>query len=159
MQALRAGAERPLACDKLDAANRPKSGLPVPGAAMIREHADVAILGAGFAGSVMALVLQRIGRRALLIERGVHPRFAIGDSSTPLANLALEELGRKYDLPELFALSEFGRWQKAHPELPCGLKRGFSYFRHDAGRPFQPHPDHSTELLVAANPSDDAAET
>ena len=37
---------------------------------MIREHGDVAVLGAGFAGSMMALVLQRIGRTVVLLERG-----------------------------------------------------------------------------------------
>jgi FADH2 O2-dependent halogenase len=126
---------------------------------MIHEAADVAILGAGFAGSVLALVLQRIGRRPVLIERGVHPRFAIGESSTPLANLSLEELGRRYDLPQLFSLSEYGRWQKAHPKLACGLKRGFSYFQHQAGRAFEPTPKHDMELLVAANPNDEVAET
>ncbi len=68
---------------------------------MIREHGDVAVLGAGFAGSIMAQVLQRIGRTVVLLERGVHPRFAIGESSTPLANLALEEISRTYDLPQL----------------------------------------------------------
>ena len=35
----------------------------------------------------------------MLIERGRHPRFAIGESSTPLANLLLEELADRYDLP------------------------------------------------------------
>ena len=59
---------------------------------MIREWADVAILGAGFAGSVLAMVLRRLGRSVVLVERGAHPRFAVGESSTPLANLVLESL-------------------------------------------------------------------
>ena len=37
---------------------------------MIRERADVAILGAGFAGSVLAMVLRRLGRSVVLVERG-----------------------------------------------------------------------------------------
>jgi FADH2 O2-dependent halogenase len=126
---------------------------------MIRDHADVAILGAGFAGSLMALVLQRIGRRPVLLERGTHPRFAIGESSTPLANLALEELSRTYDLPRLFPLTKYGRWQRAYPHLVVGLKRGFTFYQHQAGKPFRPTPDHANELLVAANPTDEAADT
>lgn len=35
---------------------------------MIREHGDVAVLGAGFAGSIMAQVLQRIGRTVVLLD-------------------------------------------------------------------------------------------
>jgi FADH2 O2-dependent halogenase len=126
---------------------------------MIREHADVAILGAGFAGSLMALVLQRLGRRPVLLERGTHPRFAIGESSTPLANLALEELSRTYGLDRLFPLTEYGRWQRSYPELACGLKRGFSFFQHQAGRPFETSPDRANELLVAASPADEVGDT
>ena len=53
---------------------------------------DVAIVGSGFAGSLTASCLARRGWRVALVERGRHPRFAIGESSTPLANLLLEEL-------------------------------------------------------------------
>src|SRR5438552_13869113 len=126
---------------------------------MIREACDVAVIGAGFAGSIMALVLQRLGLKPVLLERGAHPRFAIGESSTPLANLSLEELGRQYDLPQLYALSEYGRWQRAYPQRACGLKRGFSYFAHQPHRPFQPSPRHDNELLVAASPADDVSDT
>ena len=44
----------------------------------------------------------------MLIERGRHPRFAIGESSTPLANLLLEELADRYDLPRIRAVLEVG---------------------------------------------------
>src|SRR5271165_2708285 len=117
---------------------------------MIREDCDVAIVGAGFAGSVLALVLQRAGLRPLLLERGSHPRFAIGESSTPLANLSLEELAKEYDLPQLFAFSEYGRWRQAYPQLACGLKRGFSYFAHQPGQLFQSAPGNANQLLVTA---------
>src|SRR6266404_5769224 len=126
---------------------------------MIREQADVAVLGAGFAGSLMALILQRLGRRPVLLERGTHPRFAIGESSTPLANLALEELVRTYDLPRLYPLTKYGRWQQAYPHLAVGLKRGFSFFQHQAGQPFQPRSDHANELLVGASPADEVSDT
>jgi FADH2 O2-dependent halogenase len=126
---------------------------------MIRAHADVVILGAGFAGSLLAAVLRRVGRSVVLVERGSHPRFAIGESSTPLANLALEELSRRYDLPWLFPLSEWGRWQAAYPDLACGLKRGFTFVRHEAGQEYRPRADHANELLVAASPADEVADT
>jgi FADH2 O2-dependent halogenase len=64
-----------------------------------RIDADVAIVGSGFGGALAALFLRQIGRSVVLLERGRHPRFAIGESSTPLANLLLEELADRYGLP------------------------------------------------------------
>ena len=125
----------------------------------VHEKADVVILGAGFAGSLMALVAHRIGLRVVLVEKGSHPRFAIGESSTPIANLILEGLARTYDLPRLMPLTKFGRWQNGYPHLACGLKRGFTFIRHEPGRTFLPRPDHSGELLVAASPNDEVGDT
>jgi FADH2 O2-dependent halogenase len=125
----------------------------------VHEEADVLILGAGFAGAVMALAVRRIGLRPVLVEKGRHPRFAIGESSTPIANLVLEGLARTYDLPRLLPLTKYGRWQAAYPHLACGLKRGFTFVRHEAGRPFAPRLDHANELLVAASPHDDVGDT
>lgn len=126
---------------------------------MAEVGADIAIIGAGFGGSLCALIAQRIGQKAVLIERGSHPRFAIGESSTPIANLVLASLVKKYDLPRLLPLTKYGTWKKTYPDLPCGLKRGFSFFQHRAGEPFVPCPGHSNELLVAANPSDEQGDT
>ena len=55
---------------------------------------DIAIIGSGFAGSLLAMVARRLGRSVVLLEKAKHPRFAIGESSTPLANLILEDLAR-----------------------------------------------------------------
>ena len=50
---------------------------------------DLAIVGSGFAGSLLAMIARRAGRSVLLLEKGAHPRFAIGESSTPLADFKL----------------------------------------------------------------------
>lgn len=126
---------------------------------MIREEADVAILGAGFSGSLLASMLRARGKRVVLIERGAHPRFALGESSTPLANLALEEIARDYGLAWLAPLAEYGSWKRTYPHLVCGLKRGFTYVQHHAGEEFQPRDDHANELLVAASPNDEVGDT
>lgn len=120
---------------------------------------DVAIIGGGFGGSLMSLVLQRAGLRVALLDRGQHPRFAIGESSTPIANLVLSDLCREYNLSNIAPLAKYGTWQASHPELGCGIKRGFSYFHHRAGEPFVADDEHSTELLVAASSSDQHADT
>ncbi len=121
--------------------------------------ADVAIIGSGFAGSLTALALRRIGYSVVLLERGRHPRFAIGESSTPLANLLLEELSDRYALTRVRPLSKWGTWQRHHPDIRCGLKRGFSFFRHEVGHPFRDDRRHARQLLVAASPHDEIGDT
>jgi FADH2 O2-dependent halogenase len=82
---------------------------------------DVAVVGAGFGGALTALALRRRGYSVALVERGRHPRFAIGESSTPLANLLLEEIAATYDLPRVAPLSKWGTWRRADPALPGGV--------------------------------------
>ncbi len=117
-------------------------------------HADVAIIGSGFGGSLTALILERIGLRPVLIDRAHHPRLVLGESSTPLADMLLKSLSQKYGLPRVEPLAEYGSWQREYPSLTCGLKRGFSYFGHARDRRFEPGPDHKNELLVAASFAD-----
>jgi tetracycline 7-halogenase / FADH2 O2-dependent halogenase len=120
---------------------------------------DLAIVGSAFGGSLLAMIARRLGRSVVLIERGRHPRFAIGESSTPLANLLLEELAVRYRLPRLLPLTQWGALQLAYPEIGCGLKRGFSFYHHAPGRPWCAREDRANELLVAASPSDEIADT
>jgi tetracycline 7-halogenase / FADH2 O2-dependent halogenase len=120
---------------------------------------DVVIIGSGFSGSLMAMVCLQLGRSVLILEKDSHPRFAIGESTTPLTNLLLEEIAREYSLDFLSDFSNWGSWQKSYPGVSCGLKRGFSFFHHQEGRLFQRHEDRRSELLVAASPSDSLADT
>lgn len=110
---------------------------------------DLAIVGSGFGGSLLAMIARRLGRSVVLLERGRHPRFAIGESSTPLANLLLEEIATRYDLPRLLPLTKWGSWQRQYPEIGCGLKRGFTFY----------HPSSDRPLLVAASPHDEIGDT
>lgn len=126
---------------------------------MIRESVDVLVIGAGFAGSLTALLLQRIGRSVVLVDRGRHPRFAIGESSTPMADLTLQALARRYDLPQFLPLCRYGTWKQQRPELTCGQKRGFSYFLHTPAERFRADAEHSRELLVTASRSMEQSDT
>ena len=116
------------------------------------ERCEVAVVGSGFAGSLMARVLAVLGYRVMLLERGKHPRFAIGESTTPLANLSLERLARRYGLADCYQLAAHGRWLEHFPELRRGLKRGFTFNRHHPGEAFANRGLHSERLLVAASP-------
>lgn len=98
------------------------------------------------------MIGRRLGLSVVMIERGTHPRFAIGESTTPLSNLLLEEIADRYELPRLKPLAKWGTWQKTYPELACGLKRGFSFYPQPAGKEERP-------LLVAASPNDASADT
>ena len=140
------------------------------------ERREVVIAGGGFAGSILARALHAEGRDVLLLERGRHPRFALGESSTPLANLALERLAVRYGFEDLWDLAAHGRWRRRLPEVGRGLKRGFCFYEHEPGRPFSPWPSgprgapasgpprpgggraSGRRLVVAASPDDDAAD-
>jgi tetracycline 7-halogenase / FADH2 O2-dependent halogenase len=125
----------------------------------MRIEADVAIVGSGFAGSLAALALRRRGRRVVLVERGRHPRFVIGESSTPLANLLIEELADKYDLPHVRAFSKWGTWQRSRPDVAGGLKRGFTFYFHRPGEVFADDESHARQLMVGASPHDEIGDT
>src|SRR6266550_220451 len=119
----------------------------------VTQSCEVAIVGSGFAGSLLARVLEVLGYDVVLLERGTHPRFAIGESSTPLANLSLERLARRYNLPDCHHLAAHGRWLEQYPEVRRGLKRGFTFYRHHPGSVPDAERLVRERLLVAANPN------
>lgn len=123
------------------------------------QRCNIAVVGSGFAGSLIARVLVVQGYDVVLLERGTHPRFAIGESSTPLANLSLERLGRRYGLDDCFQLAAHGRWLDHFPEVRRGLKRGFTFYRHHPARPFENAGLESERLMVAASPNAAIADT
>lgn len=120
---------------------------------------DIAVVGSGFAGSLIAMIARRLGHSVVLLERGKHPRFAIGESSTPLSNLLLEDIATRYDLQRIRPLAKWGTWQEQYPEIGCGKKRGFTFYHHQLGHPHTPDPDNQRQLLVAASPHDSIADT
>jgi tetracycline 7-halogenase / FADH2 O2-dependent halogenase len=120
---------------------------------------DIAVIGSGFAGSLFAMIARRLGHSVILLERGRHPRMVIGESSTPLSNLLLEDLAHRYDLPAIRPLAKWGSWQTRYPHLPCGLKRGFSFFHHDLQRNSASPLTAENHFLVAASPHNFIADT
>ncbi|MDG1890347.1 MAG: tryptophan 7-halogenase [Verrucomicrobiota bacterium] len=122
-------------------------------------NVDVVVLGAGFGGTLTAMVASRRGCSVLLIEKGYHPRICIGESTTPLTNLLLEEIAHDYDLPFLMDFTQWGRWKRKHPSLRVGLKRGFSFFNHQKLAEADSKMAWNRELIVAASPNDNVADT
>lgn len=114
------------------------------------QRVDVLIVGSGFAGSLLARGLVDMGLEVLVVDRGRHPRFALGESTTPLGNLALERLALRFGWRDVWNLACWGRLRREHSGVRCGLKRGFSFY--SGCRSSEP-------VLVAASPDDEVADT
>lgn len=110
-----------------------------------REHYDVAILGSGIAGSMLAAILAKHDLRVLLLERSSHPRFAIGESLLPQSTLLFMIMGEKYGIPEIGHLADWAK-VNAHVSKRCGQKRGVGFVYHSEG---QPHDSDRCHLFIA----------
>ena len=64
--------------------------------------ADVAIIGAGPAGSALATYLAREGKHVVIFEREQFPRFRIGESLLPLNLTLFRELGVEEEMERRF---------------------------------------------------------
>ncbi len=105
---------------------------------------DVAILGSGLAGTMLAAILARHGFRALLLEKGSHPRFAIGESLLPQSTMWMWILGERFHVPEIQHLANIESIYR-HVSPTCGLKRTIGFAYHHEGRRQDPAEGH---LLV-----------
>jgi FADH2 O2-dependent halogenase len=110
---------------------------------------DVAIVGGGIGGSVLAAILARNGVRVLLLEGGGHPRFAIGESTVPETTFGLRVLARRYGVPELENLST-NATLRHHVSSNCGVKRNFGFVYHRDGEPTRA--EECTQYLTWAPP-------
>ena len=109
---------------------------------------DVAILGTGIAGTMLGSILAKHGLNVLLLDSGSHPRFAIGEATTPDTSFRIKLLSAKYEVPEIANLSTFHKLRdKISPA--CGVKRGFSFLYHDEGKVQDPKKSHQYPTLAA----------
>ena len=60
-----------------------------------RPEYDVAILGSGMAGTILASVLARNGARVLIVDAGSHPKFAIGESTIPYTSMLMRLIAER----------------------------------------------------------------
>nr|AFP87527.1 FADH2-dependent halogenase [Streptomyces sp. CNQ-418] len=94
---------------------------------------DVAIIGSGIAGSILAACLSRNNADVVLIDAETHPKFTIGESTIPFTSMMLRLLAERYGVPELKDLATFeGVYAKVSTQ--CGVKRNFGFLYHTEDR-------------------------
>ena len=108
---------------------------------------DVAILGSGIGGSMLACILAKHGISTLLIEELTHPRFAIGESLIPETGVRLRILAEKHGIPEIGWLGSFHALRD-NISSACGVKRSFSFMYHRAGESHVPHETNQLPTLT-----------
>jgi len=102
---------------------------------------DVAILGSGLAGSMLAACLARNGARVLIVDAASHPKFAIGESTIPATSMMMRLVSERYGVPEIKWLSTF---EAVHSKVTttCGVKRNFGFVYHRPGQRQNPRETH-----------------
>jgi len=97
------------------------------------QQADIAIIGSGIAGSVLAAVLARQGLHVVVFEASTHPKFSIGESMILETSEIMRMISELFDVPEI----EYFSAENFFPAIGTshGVKRHFSYLFQKPGVP------------------------
>lgn len=98
---------------------------------------DTIILGSGISGTTIASILAKQGFRVLIIEKGTHPRFAIGESMLPQTSMWMWIVGERFGIPEIQNLANPKKVRK-HISSSCGVKRSVGFIYHREGEAQNP---------------------
>lgn len=109
---------------------------------------DVAIIGSGMGGSTLAAILARQGLSVIVFEAGVHPKFAVGESTILETSESMRALAQFYDVPELAYFSSENYFDYAG--TTHGVKRHFGFIHHTVGQ--EPDPQHSLQAIIPKQP-------
>ncbi|MCB0707045.1 MAG: hypothetical protein KDC34_17135 [Saprospiraceae bacterium] len=98
---------------------------------------DVILLGSGLGNTTLATILAKEGFKTLIVEKGTHPRFAVGESMVFRSTLWYWILGQIYNIPELGNLANLDEIStKVSPR--CGSKLTFGFLYHREGQVQKP---------------------
>lgn len=93
---------------------------------------DVVVLGSGLTGTTAALCLQRQGLRVTIVDKDVHPRFALGEATTTPSSLWLRLLAERFDVPELLDIASHEALCR-RVGVTSGVKNNFGFLYHGEG--------------------------
>ena len=98
---------------------------------------DVAVVGAGLSGSILGAILARQGHTVLLLDAKEHPKFALGEATTPQTGLMMRAIAARYDVPEVGACSTFDGMHQ-YVTSHGGIKSNFGFVYQQPGLPQNP---------------------
>lgn len=93
---------------------------------------DVAIIGSGIGGSTLGAILARNGLKVLILEAGIHPKFAVGESMILETSETMRAIAEFFDVPEVAYFSSENYF--SYIGTSHGVKRHFSYLHHTPGQ-------------------------
>ncbi|MDE1180643.1 tryptophan 7-halogenase [Paraburkholderia sp.] len=93
---------------------------------MTYDH-DIAIIGSGISGAMLAAILAKHGANVIVIDAGTHPRFAVGESMVPESAVLLELLAERYGIPELAYPGNIAQINRHIGTSAAGVKLAFSF--------------------------------
>ncbi len=109
---------------------------------------DTIIIGSGIGGASLATILARHGYKVLLLEKGRHPRFAIGEAAFFRTCMWIWLTGQRYDIPELLHIISPEAIAK-HISPSAGYKQTFGQAYHRADQPYRIEETHNIVTPLA----------
>ncbi len=109
---------------------------------------DLIIIGGGIAGGMLAAAMARNGVRTLVLEGGVHPKFAIGESMILETSEIMRSLAMIFDVPELETFSS--EYFMPVAGTTHGVKRHFSFLPHQEDQ--EPNAQNLVQAVIPKHP-------
>ena len=108
---------------------------------MLSKVTDVVIIGSNLGGSLLANILAKNNISVIMVDPSPHPKFSIGEATTPDTSCKFKIISKKYDIPEINNLSNFNDLS-SYVGSQHGIKKSFSFLYHREGSVHCPNESH-----------------